>query len=331
MSSHRIAVIGAGIAGLHLARRLHQAGHAVTVFDKARGPGGRMAARRIEPGTIDHGAQYFTAIDPAFRHAMGSWSQAGVVAVWSPRLAHVDHDGRLSPKRETHTRFVGTPRMSAITRHLARGLALRSGHRITALSGEARQWHLHDANHDSFGPFDQVYLALPGPQAQELLEVSGLDSTPLGHSHTAPCWAGMFAFDAPLAVSWDAADCEYGPVSWLARNTSKPGRGRRESWIVHANASWSQAMLEHKPSEILPLLRQALAEIAGPLPAETHAAAHRWRYARVLTPAPAPYLHDSALGLGACGDWGHAAKVEGAWLSADQLADNILACASCAA
>ena len=41
-------------------------GWAVTVFDKGRGPGGRLATRRADDLRFDHGAQYFTARDPRF-------------------------------------------------------------------------------------------------------------------------------------------------------------------------------------------------------------------------------------------------------------------------
>jgi predicted NAD/FAD-dependent oxidoreductase len=33
----------------------------VTIFEKARGAGGRMATRRAEPFIFDHGAQFFKA------------------------------------------------------------------------------------------------------------------------------------------------------------------------------------------------------------------------------------------------------------------------------
>ena len=46
--TRRVAVIGAGLAGLACATALARAGHAVTVLDKGRGPGGRMSARRVE-------------------------------------------------------------------------------------------------------------------------------------------------------------------------------------------------------------------------------------------------------------------------------------------
>lgn len=323
----RTAIVGAGIAGLTLARDLRDAGHQVTIFDKARGPGGRMAARRVEASTIDHGAQFFTATDPGFRQAVDQWSVHGVVAVWAPRYARIAADGSISLERDARTRFVGTPRMSAITRDLSRGLDLHCEHRIAAITGGIGDWHLHDDNHDGFGPYDQVLLALPAPQAQELLDPHGFGLEVLGATRVAPCWAGLFSFDQALAVDWDAADCDHGPLAWLARNNSKPARGRKETWIVHANPEWSQANLGREPADVIDDLRTAFADLVGNLPEPTYAKAHRWRFAKVIQAAPKPSLYDCSLGLGACGDWGLVGKVEGAWLSAKHLAEQIAACA----
>ena len=41
-----VAIIGAGLAGLSCAQALVQSGHQVHVFDKSRGPSGRMSTRR---------------------------------------------------------------------------------------------------------------------------------------------------------------------------------------------------------------------------------------------------------------------------------------------
>ena len=77
------AVIGAGIAGLSCARALAASGVHVTVFDKSRGPGGRMSTRRGEGWACDHGAQYFTARDPLFQAELARWQAAGVAARWT--------------------------------------------------------------------------------------------------------------------------------------------------------------------------------------------------------------------------------------------------------
>jgi predicted NAD/FAD-binding protein len=52
----RVAVIGAGIAGLSCARTLTDHAIDVVVFDKGRSPGGRMATRRADGFQFDHGA-----------------------------------------------------------------------------------------------------------------------------------------------------------------------------------------------------------------------------------------------------------------------------------
>ena len=89
MPSHkpqRIAVIGTGIAGATCARALSMAGHAVHVFDKSRGPGGRLATRRIDwvdaqgqacTAQLDHGAVGITARSAAFQHFVDQALHAG--------------------------------------------------------------------------------------------------------------------------------------------------------------------------------------------------------------------------------------------------------------
>ena len=60
----KVAVIGAGIAGLSCAIQLQKFGFEVELFEKSRGPSGRMSTRQGKDWVADHGAQYFTARDP---------------------------------------------------------------------------------------------------------------------------------------------------------------------------------------------------------------------------------------------------------------------------
>jgi len=57
-----IAVIGAGAAGLACAERLAERGLQVQVFDKGRGPGGRIARRTRVGLAFEHGAPDHTAL-----------------------------------------------------------------------------------------------------------------------------------------------------------------------------------------------------------------------------------------------------------------------------
>ncbi|MCE3000724.1 MAG: FAD-dependent oxidoreductase, partial [Betaproteobacteria bacterium] len=104
----RVAVIGAGIAGISCARQLRDAGHAVRVFDKSRGIGGRMATRRGESGTFDHGAQYFTARELRFRALVEALGASGVVAPYRGRIVHWS-GGSVTPVSGLEPRYVGVP------------------------------------------------------------------------------------------------------------------------------------------------------------------------------------------------------------------------------
>ena len=83
-----VAVVGAGMAGVAAARTLLQAGHRVTLIEKSRGFGGRMATRRTEFGGFDHGAQYFTVRDKRFETALRS-NATSVVRPWSASTVRV--------------------------------------------------------------------------------------------------------------------------------------------------------------------------------------------------------------------------------------------------
>ena len=166
-----IAIIGTGIAGLSAAHTLQAAGHAVQLFDKSRGSGGRMASKRSDAGALDLGAQYFTARDRHFVEAVQQWKAHGWVGQWSPRLYH-SHQGQLSVSPDEQERWVGVPRMSSICRAMLAGLPVQFSCRITEVFRGEQHWSLLDAEGNSHGPFSHVIVATPAPQATALLSAA---------------------------------------------------------------------------------------------------------------------------------------------------------------
>lgn len=140
-----------------------------------------------------------------------------------------------------------------------------------------------------------------------------------------PTWAVSLSFSVPLASQVDACFVRHGPLSWFARNGSKPGRHTTaDSWVLHGSAAWSRANLETGADEVIDSLCAAFAEIIGcPLPASL-ALAHRWRHARATQVRDWQFLAEPALGLRVCGDWCLSGRVEGAWLSGQAAARSLL-------
>jgi len=313
MSAKTIAVVGAGLAGLACARRLVAAGHRVTVFDKARGAGGRIATRRDQRAAWDHGAQYFTVSDPAFAAVVGAAREAGQVAAWKPRWP--------GGEQEQRDLWVGVPGISALPRWLAQGLDVVPEARVTVLGRSGARWTLVDDRGRSVGGFDAVALAVPAPQAAMLAAPHSEFAARLDAVEMAPCWALMAAFDSPLDVPLDADWSPDAVLPWMARNSSKPRRSGLDAWVLHADPAWSQARLGADPADVGAALLARLGErLATTLPAPVLIEAHRWRYARVMRPLGEPCLLDPAVELGFCGDWCLDARVEAAFLSGEALA-----------
>ncbi|MCH2109872.1 MAG: NAD(P)-binding protein [Polyangiaceae bacterium] len=76
-----VIVIGAGVAGLSASRVLSDAGCAVSVFDRGRFPGGRVASfSSPRPGvTLEKGATSFWARTTAFLEACRCWVKEGLL------------------------------------------------------------------------------------------------------------------------------------------------------------------------------------------------------------------------------------------------------------
>lgn len=315
-----VGILGGGMAGLTCAVQLAQRGIASTVFDKGRGPGGRMATRRITIGdreiSFDHGAQYFTARHPAFIAVCRTWHAEGVITPWPA----AGNDA-----------WVGIPGMNAPLRHMAAGLDVRWGTQAERISRAGSRWEVQagGATHQ----FDQLVAAVPAEQAAVLLA----DAAPEMARRAAavrsdPCWAVMALFDQPIDIPADVIRDDAAPIPWAARNGAKPGREGTESWVIQGSPRYSAEILERTPEDICPMMLAQFFDQVGVAPLEPiHCAAHRWRYARVpavAEPVTGQDLGDIAIwdfgiALGAAGDWLAGPRVENAFLSGRGLAEMI--------
>jgi predicted NAD/FAD-dependent oxidoreductase len=325
----RVAVVGAGIAGLACARHLAARGVQVTVFERSRAPGGRVATRRTDAGGFDHGAQYFTVQSHRFESTAQQLLDGGAAQRWRGRLIAY-FGARRVEKPMTGERLVGAPGMSDLARFLARGLDVRLNTRIVALESRGDRWFVRDdlSRSASVHGFDAVCVALPSSQAAGLIG----ELSPLGQQAETirwePCWAVMLALGQPSKVEFDGAFINDDAVlGWVARDSAKPGRravdGVAERWVLHARPAWSREFLELDAAQVAQGIVRAFAERLQVEPDVRHLSAHRWRFATPANPLPQPCLWDARSRLGAAGDWCGGPRIEGAYLSGLALAEAV--------
>jgi predicted NAD/FAD-dependent oxidoreductase len=298
----RIAVVGAGIAGLAAARALQDRHHEVRVFERAAVPGGRCATKVITTielprglaGEVafDHGAQYFTVRDDRFSEIAAEWERDRIIGKWIGRIVSFDGEGWEDVEEGTN-RYVGTPGMNAIPIAMAQGLTIEYGRKIESI--------------DELTDFDRIIFARPDPEKVAMK----------------PCWAVMAAFEERVAARFDGAFVSGSALSWIARNTSKPKRNYKiDTWVLHASTTWSEAHADDRMEDVGAFLMEAFDDlIPSGLPRAFYATVHRWKYATADPPLAVGAISDPTSRVIFCGDWCRASRIEDAYLSGLMAAD----------
>ena len=137
-------IIGSGISGATIANLLDKK-HSVTLFDKARGPGGRASFKRIK-GKIgfDHGTQYISPKTKEFKRFTKDLIKKRILKVWKGK--HIFPNSKMGTGRYLHRSQgvswdvycdVGRPRPRRHQRESATGICWT----YTGPKGTVAQFH----------------------------------------------------------------------------------------------------------------------------------------------------------------------------------------------
>lgn len=315
----KIAVIGAGLAGLVVASQLKQHGYDVTVYEKSRGPGGRMSTRRTDFGGFDHGAQYFVVRDDRFADFLKPYIADGLVTEWQPQLVDCDAVGQFTPRPSTPPRYVGVPGINSICKQLAEGLTVHKQAKVLPIEKQQKGWLVQTEDNTKPATFDWIISTAPPMQTANVLRAVPSIVDQVIQQTVHPCFAVMLASKTPWSHEWGGAFVKNnGPLSWIAINSSKPGRDTKFTQIVlHSATEWTQNMLKNEPEVIQAEMIKAFHDVTKfPVDDLVFQTLHRWLYAK---PTESIFVEDSLCDfdekVAVAGDWLCAGRVEGAFLS----------------
>ena len=299
----RVAVVGAGIAGISCARGLLAAGHDVVVLDRGRVPGGRMASRRFDGRYVDTGASYFTVSSPDFAEVVADWESRGLARPWTTTFAL--YDGGWRDPKTGPVRWSAPGGLRSLVADLSAGVEVRQSvhvEHVTASSvdGEA---------------FDAVVLAMPDPQALPLLDASlAAEREVLSGRAWDPALV-LVARWATRAWDWDGVFVHGSDVvEWLADDGSRRGDGA-PVLTAHSTPAFAASRLA-VPADAADELVAGVVALGLPAPEEV-LRVQRWTFAKPVG-ARDDLFHLGAVGL--CGDGWGSSKVETAWRSGAALA-----------
>ena len=317
----KIAIIGAGISGLTTAINLDKSAD-ITLFEKSRGAGGRICTRYTDSYNFDHGAQFFTARSPEFKEFLKPLIKSGVIDNWKVRLIEVRNNTIINRQQlnNDHPRYVGVPSMSSIGKYLSKNLDIKLNTEAS-IQKSAEGWKVVGPDGEVFGHYDWVISSIPAEQSLQLLPDYFSHYDALKQKKMLGCYSLMLGFEKALDLDWDAAQLTGTDISWIAVNSSKPGRPNDYSLLVHSTNDWAEEHLDDDVDAVKEYLCSQVAEIIGQnVYSAQHIDLHRWRYANIPKQDKNTLFIDPESRLAACGDWCKKGRIEEAFRSGFDLA-----------
>lgn len=307
----RTIILGAGLSGLAAARDLVAAGRDVTLIDKGRGIGGRLATRRVGEAVLDHGAQFFTTRGDRFVDVTKQAVEAGVVAEWCRGFGSPDG----------YPRYRGAQGMTSLAKWLGRDLDVQlavEAHHLAAADGRVQ---FVGADGAVLAEGDDAIVTAPIPQMLALFDRGTIK---LGHdiAHALKS-TDYFATLALLAIvdgqtkvaEPGGMQFDDGPFTFIADNQRK-GISPVQALTFHAEHDYSKRRFDDDGDEV----HAELLEMAAPWIGDAtvvDSQLKKWRYAGPVSPIPERTLVVEAGGtqIALAGDAFGGPKVEGAFNS----------------
>lgn len=312
MARLRAGIVGAGIAGANCAGTLAAAGWEVDAFDKARGAGGRLSTRRMEPGWATLGTPFISARRDPFRSQLREWVRQDWLApirgnIWQGRATVSWTQAQL----QNHYRPLIEP--SQIVRQMLGAARLHTQTRIAALQPRT----LILENGQTLGNYDCIICSVPTPQAIPMLDALPRLRERLGAVRYRPIWSFLMRLENSPAA--DIIKFDDHLLNLAVRQTDSS-----DLWAVYSSHEFAETYLEVSAEEASTRAASALMGLLGlPWPVEVEAS-HRWRYALPENAVGGFWLGDPENRVVLIGDGIAGAGVERAWESGLRLAQSLI-------
>lgn len=331
----KIGVIGAGISGLTAARKLALAGHDVTVIEKNRRLGGKMASREIGGLPADYGVSHFEVSDPDFAAFVDELREEEIVRTWAHEFSL--YDGTQyhpeNPNEHPSNWFAATGGMGQVARYLSRWVDVKTEEKAGGMTfigsdrSRKRAWMINLTDISVF-ECDAVILAAPAPEAYGVLQTAQ-DETParriirhIDEIRYRPCWSLLISC-GEAAPRFKGISCEDDVLEWIGNESSKSDTSEGVL-LLQSTGAFARRNAGTDPVQVKDRLVGRASDITGlDLDPGAEGYLHFWKYFRAENPMDEYFmeLEMEEAPLALVGDYYMGPTLEDAWLSGEKLAE----------
>jgi predicted NAD/FAD-dependent oxidoreductase len=289
----KVAIVGAGFTGCYLAYRLQEFGAEVTIFEKSRGVGGRLATRKEEDYCINHGTASFEARGVAFQKFCDSLVEEGVL--------------------EKSGDYYGTEKMNSILKYLSQSAQVKSLRYIDEIVYDNKHYQLIDANENLYKGYDALFITIP---AEQVLNLN------ININHHLLHELKKVQFDSVTTLvlyGENVKTLEKSKLSSIS-NLQKLYSLSEDVLVLHMDRDFSNSLNHLNKKVIKSYIVENIKTITPTFNINDYGHfSHLWKYGLTAQPLGRGYIYDKTTKFAVLGDWLLGDSVEDAFESVNQL------------
>ena len=215
--------------------------------------------------------------------------------------------------------------MDSILKYISRDCNVILETKIERIKRKNDKWELYDQNKKSYGSYDWVVLSLPSQQSLELI-TEKISFYPLIEKiKMKGCFSLMVGMSKPLNLDYDAALIENEDIAWFAVNNSKPSRMNNNCLLINSSYEYASKNMNTSKEKVLKhLLYKSSKFLNYDLSKSNIIKIHQWKYVEAECSPIENFFIDHKEKIAVCGDWFINSRVEGAFISANELSKEII-------
>ncbi|CAA6806765.1 MAG: Putative NAD/FAD-dependent oxidoreductase [uncultured Sulfurovum sp.] len=289
-----IAIIGAGFSGSYLAHKLHAKGHDVSLFEKSRGVGGRMATRYMENTQVNHGCNTIQTTVKEFQSFCDSMVEKNLL------------------EKKEQNAYTATS-INGMLKYLTKDIHLERNTLITSINYDNQQYTLKDNNNYAYKGFDFLILTIPSAQILNLdFEIDKNLADKLAQVH--------YDSVATLVLTGkNIAELDKIQLSKM-KHLKKLYAPKDNTYVIQMDRDFSKKYRHLNKNSITPYIVQEIQRVVPNFKLYNYEYfSHLWKYGLTSKTLDLPYVYKQQENYAICGDWLMGDSVEDAFMSVENF------------
>ena len=297
-----VIIVGSGLAGSYLARKLHLRGFNTLIIEKSKSIGGRLSTKPVGSGLADYGCQYLIPKTEQLSTLIQELETKKII--------------KKSNLFKNKSSYIAPYGMNKIPQYLSLGIKTLLNQKVESLKRTRTNWEIIT---DSFSLRSKALaLTMPINQVVELLQLNDSELKKLPMSKYKSFFTITLQSENQINRKV-VSSIKNAP--WICNNLLKGIENKKNIYTINLSQEFSDSLLDLKNSEKDKILKDFLLNIG--FENHSHSRLHFWKYAFSEDQNNTTNYFDKNKMLGLCGDSFSVGQANGAIVSAERTFKDI--------